>query len=219
LRLVRAYVPNGARVLDIGSGTGFYLDRWREAGAAAITGSDLTTAAISSLSQRYSVPLVQLDIGESAIPLRGPFDAISAIDVLFHIVDDARYRQALRNLAALLAPNGVLIFTDNCLHGEALRSTVQVSRTLSEIAADVRAAGMRIVERRPAFVLMNTPVDSTSKALQRYWALVRRIAAKHALAGEAAGAALYGPELLLTRIVREGPSTEYVVCRHATSCA
>lgn len=219
LRLVRAYVPKGARVLDIGSGTGFYLDRWREADAGAITGSDLTDAAISSLSRRYDVPLVRCDIGESEIPIRGPFDAISAIDVLFHIVDDTRYRQALRNLCALLAPNGILIFTDNCLHREELRSAVQVSRTLSEITDDVQAAGMHIVERRPAFVLMNTPVDSTSKAMHRYWALVCRIASKNAVAGQLTGALLYAPEVLLTSILREGPSTEYVVCRHATSCA
>src|SRR4051812_15466128 len=37
------------RVLDVGSGTGFYLDRWRELGAAAIVASDLTEVAVRRL--------------------------------------------------------------------------------------------------------------------------------------------------------------------------
>ena len=33
-----------ARVLDVGSGTGFYVSLWRELGAGAVTGSDLTAS-------------------------------------------------------------------------------------------------------------------------------------------------------------------------------
>ena len=38
----------------------------------------------------------------------GPADSISAIGVMFHIVDDARWGTALRHLAAVLKPGGLL---------------------------------------------------------------------------------------------------------------
>src|SRR4051794_25328415 len=43
----------GAEVLDVGSGTGFYVDRWHELGAAKVTGIDLTDVAVSTLRQRF----------------------------------------------------------------------------------------------------------------------------------------------------------------------
>jgi SAM-dependent methyltransferase len=39
-------VPDDRRILDIGSGTGFYLDRWRELGFHNITGSDVSELAV-----------------------------------------------------------------------------------------------------------------------------------------------------------------------------
>ena len=39
------------------------------------------------------------------------------MDVLFHIVDDEGYARAIRNLAALLAPGGLLVLTENFLTG------------------------------------------------------------------------------------------------------
>ncbi len=63
-RTIRASVDlEGARVLDVGSGTGFYVGLWRELGVADITGSDLTGVAVERL--RYLFPEVrfeQLDI-------------------------------------------------------------------------------------------------------------------------------------------------------------
>jgi SAM-dependent methyltransferase len=42
-------VGAASRVLDIGSGTGFYIERWRDAGARRIVGCDLTDAAVDRL--------------------------------------------------------------------------------------------------------------------------------------------------------------------------
>jgi len=40
------------------------------------------------------------------------FDFISAMSVLLHIVDDSRWRRALRNLATVIAPDGHLVVFD-----------------------------------------------------------------------------------------------------------
>src|SRR5690625_824439 len=105
LREASALSPAAATaVLDVGSGTGLYLDWWRTAGASALVGSDLTPAAVQQLSDHFSdLRIEQLDITAGAGPFTpGTFDLISCMDVLFHITDDDLYRQALANMASLL---------------------------------------------------------------------------------------------------------------------
>jgi SAM-dependent methyltransferase len=47
--------PRTARVLDVGSGTGFYIRRWLELGVGSITGCDLTESAVDRLRSRDAV--------------------------------------------------------------------------------------------------------------------------------------------------------------------
>jgi predicted RNA methylase len=42
-----------ARVIDIGSGTGFYIRQWERLGAEEITGVDITQVAVRSLTQTF----------------------------------------------------------------------------------------------------------------------------------------------------------------------
>jgi SAM-dependent methyltransferase len=203
-----------ARVLDVGSGTGFYVGLWQELGVRSITGSDITAKAVGELRQAYPEhEFIRFDAGAEVVPLpASSFDLISAFDVLFHVTDDARFRRALRNLAGLLRPGGMLLFTDNLLHGETVRSTTQVSRSLPEVEAAVRDAGLEIVSRRPALYLMNYPIDSESIALHLLWRVLPVITNASRAAGWLAGAALYPIDMLLTRRMAEGPTTEMVFC-------
>src|SRR6266852_1651586 len=89
-----------ARVLDVGSGTGFYLDRWQESGVRQLRGSDFSEVAVGRLRQKYPrIEFTQLDIGDRlSQSLRNSQDVVSAFDMLLHIVDDTRYRQAIHNI-------------------------------------------------------------------------------------------------------------------------
>ncbi len=213
LRNVRPLVGPEARVLDVGSGSGFYLERWRELGVASITASDMTAAAVAALRERFDMSVEQLDIGDPDLRAQQRFDAISVMDVLFHIVDDERYRTSFRNAASLLVPGGLLIFSDNFLHGCTLRSQYQVSRSINETLSALDDAGFDVVTRRPIFVFMNTPVDSDSTVLRAYWRGLQRVLRRDPTHGNATGAALYLPELLMAALLREGPSTELTICR------
>jgi SAM-dependent methyltransferase len=209
----RVDLPN-ASVLDVGSGTGFYVDLWRELGARQVTGSDLTAVAIEQLGERFPDACFQvLDLTKPLKSNSGPFEAISAMDVLFHIVDDEGYAQAIQNLAGMLAPRGVLIFTENLLHGRTERGRHQTSRSLEDVTSLLTAAGLEVELRRPVFVLMNTPVDSDNALLKRSWKAVNILVRGHSRRGWAVGAALFPLDLGLGRLMQEGPSTEIVVCR------
>jgi SAM-dependent methyltransferase len=100
-----------SQVLDIGSGTGFYLRMWIEAGVRSVVGSDRTEIVVSRLRSEFPrTRILQLDIGDALQSLSpGQFDLVSAFDVLFHIVQDGRYEQAVRNVHTLLRPGGICV--------------------------------------------------------------------------------------------------------------
>jgi SAM-dependent methyltransferase len=207
--------PAQTRVLDVGSGTGFYVQQWKRWGATSITGSDLTRIAIGQLGASYpDAVFLQLDIGEplpSSLAAR-QFDVISCFDVLFHIVDDARYKQALRNLAALACRGGYLLYSDN-FRPETRRARHQVERSEHLILNTLREAGFEIRSRTPMFVLMNDPVRSHSRLLRRWFRLVYQLAARSERYGAVMGSVLKPVERVATRLVRSGPSTEILVCQ------
>jgi len=204
-----------ARVLDVGSGTGFYVENWLKLGVRDLTASDITNAAVDRLKRRHpEIAVHRLDIGADVSALEpASFDAISAFDVLFHIVDDEAFERAMRNIATLLKPGGALVFSDNFLHGERQAVRHHVSRGLDEIEAVVASVGLEVVSRRPSFVLMNDPVDTTSKRHKRWWAGLTRRLNENPARGRAVGAMLFPVEVAATRVLREGPSTEVMVCR------
>jgi SAM-dependent methyltransferase len=206
--------PPALSVLDIGSGTGFYVDCWHEVGAGSVTGSDLTEVAVQSLRRAHpGDAFARLDVGGDANPFGDArFDAVSMMDVLYHVVDDARFRRAFETAFGLLAPGGYLIFSENFVHGEAIRIPHQASRSLADIEAAVSGAGFEILRRRPVFQLMNAPVDSDSLLHERWWRLLQRLAARPR-EGAVLGALLYPLELALVARRSEGPSTEMMICR------
>jgi SAM-dependent methyltransferase len=201
-------------VLDIGSGTGFMVDTWMEAAIPNVSGCDITTVAVSNLACRWpALSFERIDFGDSTVPYSCEFDAISANDVLFHIVDDGRYQRAVTNVFSALRPGGFFLFTDNFVHGAAIRVEHQASRTLGDITDVLADAGFEIVDRQPLFVLMNDPIDSTSRLLRLWWRSVTRLLRTAPMLGGVVGALLYLPELWLGRVLAEGPSTELMLCR------
>ncbi|MEO5580559.1 MAG: class I SAM-dependent methyltransferase [Gemmatimonadaceae bacterium] len=202
-------------VLDVGSGTGVYVHEWRRWGAAEVTGLDITAIAVARLGEMFpGVRFVQADIGERSTPedMNSGYDVVSAFDVLFHVVDDQRYEQALQNIFSLLRPGGWFLYSDNLVPREA-RLGHYVSRSESNILGSLRAKGFEITARFPMFVLMNDPVRTTSRVLRKWHSVVHRLAGHSELLGGVLGAVLYPFELAATRVIGRGPGTEILVCR------
>ena len=204
-----------ARVADIGSGTGFYIELWRRLGVRSVVGVDFAPTAVERLRARY--PQVQVVLADISRPLAedlgGPFDAISAMDVLFHIMDDAGYVQALQTLSRLLVPGGYLLFTDCFVRGTVPRAPHCVWRPLDTIVSWLEAASLRPVLRAPVFVVMNAPVASRRPWAHRLWESLCGLVRAGEPLGFLAGAVLYPLELVLTSLLRESPSTELMICR------
>src|SRR5581483_8288659 len=63
-RAVRPFARPGLRVLDIGSGGGFYIALWRQLGVTDVTASDLTQASLDAIARRFpGTSTVRFDAG------------------------------------------------------------------------------------------------------------------------------------------------------------
>jgi SAM-dependent methyltransferase len=206
-------------ILDVGCGTGFYVGLWKnELGVGHITGIDITNIAIENLKGKFpDAEFYTADISDADIALlirRKEFDVVSAFDVLFHIIDDNRYEKAIKNIHSMLKPNGIFVFSDNFIHGPAIRSTYQISRSLSHIEKTLIENGFEIIQRRPMFVLMNTPVDTTKRGSKRMWRALSLLLQRYGdTAGSTVGCFLYPIELILVSLLKETASTEIMICR------
>jgi 2-polyprenyl-3-methyl-5-hydroxy-6-metoxy-1,4-benzoquinol methylase len=204
-----------ADVLDIGSGSGFYIDRWQEVAAKTITGADLTSIAVQELRNKYpSDAFHQIDIGDEVSALRGQqFDIVSCFDVLFHIVDDNKYQKAIENIYSLLKPGGYFAFSDVLLHGETRRYKHVVWRSQREVQNSLQQAGFKVIREHPMFVLMNEPVNSDNRALGFFWRTTKRVIIKFKPAGLLVGGLLFPIERVLVTRLTQTSSTKVFLCR------
>ena len=220
-----ANIGRGINALDVGSGTGFYIKGWHRHGAASVAGADITSVAVEQLSLRWpSDTFARFDIGDELpddhpVLRRGAFDAITIMEVLFHVVDEERFARALRNLASLLRPGGYLLWSDVFPHMANVRQTQGhfVSRPLEVSERVVRDAGLEIVRRLPMFTLLGYPEDTRGRLPRLAWSAMVAPAALFSPLGWPIGAALYPLDRWLTARRDEGPSTEIMICRKPTS--
>ncbi len=104
LLLLRHMRPVGD-VCDLGSGAGHWLKFYEQLGAQSLTGIDVSAKAVTHL--RSSFPDATILHGGIAEHLSGrTFDTINAIGVMFHLVDDAQWAEAVQAIGRALRPGG-----------------------------------------------------------------------------------------------------------------
>lgn len=101
-----------AKMLDIGCGTGFYAEVFRDNGGKNYVGIDITNQLFKGLRNKFpDFTFKKCDIAKQN--LKDKFDLIIMIDVTQHIVDDKRFTFAMRNIRSHLGENGVFIVTSD----------------------------------------------------------------------------------------------------------
>jgi SAM-dependent methyltransferase len=109
LDALRASVPDLAerRIVDVGCGVGGLVADLARAGLRVAGACDSYVEGLRIARQRVEAPLFVVDEGPFP-PLAPGQDLIGLFDVLEHIDDD---RGALRSVAEVLRPGGVLVLT------------------------------------------------------------------------------------------------------------
>lgn len=172
----------GARVLEVGCGTGFYTEYCLRQEVRTYVGVDITSISVETLGKQYpNFRFIQADITEEiAETVGGDYDVVLAADVLFHIVNDNAFERAIQNLCFALSSDGLLIIADvfpAC--------TTQVAphvrlRSLDEFTCLLNENHTRIVHIEPIFAILQPPpfIPCTSWSWKGYaslWRAVQRL--------------------------------------------
>jgi SAM-dependent methyltransferase len=218
LRRYRVRVQ-GADVVELGPGTGYYVELWERWGAGSVTGLDIADVVVERLRQRFPAHrFEQADVTEPWPVEPASADLVTAFDVLFHVVDENGFERALAQVARALRPGGAFIVSDLFLHEEPVAAFHQVVRTIARWEKALDAAGFELLGRLPVFVAMHPPYDLPATGLRRrlawrWWTWLESRLEADPDAGTRLGRWLGRFDRLATRLLRDGPSTELLVCR------
>jgi 2-polyprenyl-3-methyl-5-hydroxy-6-metoxy-1,4-benzoquinol methylase len=100
----------GARVLDVGCGTGTLLEKLQDAGAEA-HGVELSVCERTRCAQR-GLSIVGASIDDAHLP-PATYDAVTATEVIEHVVSPTAF---LRRVRQLLKPGGIFSYTTGNWH-------------------------------------------------------------------------------------------------------
>ncbi|MBE0537567.1 MAG: class I SAM-dependent methyltransferase [Phycisphaerae bacterium] len=97
-------------MLDVGCGTGFFAEAFRDNGGTDYLGIDITDELFEGLAERLpGFRFKKMDVGRQK--LEGKYDLIIMISVAQHIVDEKCFTFAMQNIREHLSESGTFIVT------------------------------------------------------------------------------------------------------------
>ena len=100
-------------LLDIGSGSGHWIDFYLSLGFSQAIGVDVSLSSVKFLKNKYEsnnkVNIVHGSFTEVVENFQIGFNIINAIGVMFHIVDDSKWEKAIQSVSKRLKDNGLFI--------------------------------------------------------------------------------------------------------------
>jgi SAM-dependent methyltransferase len=145
-------LPARSRVLDLGSGTGWVVDELLARGHT-VEGCDLVDSAVERLRERHpAVEFFVVELGREPIPRPdASYDALTALDVLYHVTDDGRWRAALTEIARVLRPGGALVVSDGLGDRDRVPAAHVRFRSEARWSEAAASAGLELEEVRPLY--------------------------------------------------------------------
>jgi hypothetical protein len=144
------------------------------------------------------------------------------MSVFLHITDEQRFGQAFANLARLLRPGGHAVLIEAVLvhgwHGEPWGpEATSKARPVADYRAAIDAAGLDLVDLRPATVVLANPTDTRSRLAHglavRAWAVLQLGVGTDERRGRVAAAVLSAVDAPLRRLLPNGPSAKLLLLR------
>jgi SAM-dependent methyltransferase len=157
-------------LLDIGTGTGFWVEYFLNKEVSSIVGVDISSLAIENLQKNYGKDNLRFicgDVGNSDFNMNKDFSLIVAMDVLYHIVDNKKFETAIRNISCSLRPGGYFIFSDIMSNtNDEMRPQPHVCfRNIKQYNEQLENLGIDIIEISPMYFLLHPPLDIKNKVV------------------------------------------------------
>jgi hypothetical protein len=151
-------------VLEGAVGVGAYAPLWKKLGIERWVGIDLSETAVERLSHRFpDAEFAHVDLTARDETLRSvladeQFDLVTAIDVLYHIVDELEFTTALDGLAGRIAPGGYLLVSDVFSERRTQVAPHVLRRPLGQYEKLLSRRRVKLVAREPVFAILGDPV-------------------------------------------------------------
>lgn len=208
----------GSSVFEIATGTGVYVEMWKQLGIERMAGIDISQAATDLVQKRFpEYSFNKYDVSEPGLEtaVGRDFDLVTAIDVLYHVVDNEKFATALDNIAKTIKPGGLFVVHERFLKNNERKFSYIRWRTLDSYVAALQNAGFEVLFRMPTFFISVQPYDlknkSKEKIANQFWNGVLFPSIQRF--PNAAGWFTYRTDSLLGSLRDEGPSFEMMVCR------
>lgn len=207
----------GKRILDIGCGTGFYVDFWHNLGPSFIMGIDITRKSVEELHRRYpQYTFEQTDISQPCPYSGEAFDIITAFDVLFHVVNEAGFETAIANIRTYANDGAFVLLTDVFGRQDISVQQHYFSRSYQRYRKVLKANGLDILAVYPQLFLLNPPIDVSNRYLSyillSLWSLLTYPTLIEPI-GQFLGALLYAIDDRMSQGLSGNLSTKIMVCR------
>lgn len=209
------WTVEGSAVLDVGCGTGYFMEYWSQRSARPVVGIDFTEVSIKNLKAKYpEAKFYCADISDPELNLDGVYDYISIVDVLYHIVEDNRFTQVVKNLSGFCRQGTKVFVTDH--FGPKTVSVVKHCRNRSlELYRTIFSnQGFKLLEIKPLFYLLMPPVGLANSILRWLgifaWEVITGIA-RWEVFGNLLGRILFAFDSALRKTVRWSPSGQLAV--------
>ncbi len=136
--------PRKRTLLDAGCGIGVLSEAFANHGYE-VTGVDFCESAVAAARQRVpNAKFLTCPLDELRLDKR--FDVITVVDVLLHIVDDAKWQRTLAALTSHLKPQGVLLILDSLNEASKLDATHVRRRPKREWEGAFDELGLRLTQ-------------------------------------------------------------------------
>jgi predicted TPR repeat methyltransferase len=151
-------------VLEVGCGTGFYTELCHQWNVASYTGIDITVISVKTLSQNYPYfQFIRADVTATAMPIKWQLDIVIVADVLFYIIDDDHFCQAITNISSHIKSGGHLIVSDSLSVFTVKTEKHHRVRSLKYYQETLIKHGLKTVHIEPIFVLLQSLLFSYRK--------------------------------------------------------
>ncbi len=212
------------RMLEVGVGTGYWVDFWQDLGWK-VDGCDLVPSAVERVRQEHPEGTfwaadVSSPDGVLAAASADGYDLVTATSVLLHVTADDAFAQALANVAGAVRPGGHLLLVEPVLTIQKKQAPYSPSRSsrarvLRSYRRPLRRLGLELVSVGATTVLAANPLEASSPRKLRlynsWWSLVGRSRRRPWLA-RVLGPAMFVLDGLLMR-TPEAPTSKVLLFR------
>jgi SAM-dependent methyltransferase len=222
IRRHRLSDPPPARVFDVGAGTGYWTALWLALGAGQVDGCDLAESSAERLREQFPGTFSAGDITDpGVVPDDRSYGLVTVMNVLLHIIDDARFAQAIANVSAAVAPGGAVLLAEPALTRSAERparpGASSRARSIDLYVAAFESAGLTLSAVAASTVVGANPIERDARRYRLYeagWRRATRFAKTGPRRSHVTGAVLSLVDRILIH-TGEAPSGKFLLFRRS----